>query len=184
MTSTFLSYNIASSSSLSGISQLINTFEPLIIFLQEVTINTEQLLAQVNGSFNGLSNIDPEDARKPGTAVLWNKELGVTVENLVPLRAQLITCLEFGSFVNIYAPTGSQGEKGRRNLFLNDLLPLIASSKIKPILVGDWNSTIRKEDTEDWNVSGSYSNISIHLQSLIKEFSYIDGFLFKDPNRV
>ena len=47
----YISYTIGSNSSLAGIQQLIDIFDPLFLFLQEVTITTEQLLAQVNSEF-------------------------------------------------------------------------------------------------------------------------------------
>ena len=110
MSNLFLSYNVGSSSNLAGLNQLITLYDPLIVFIQEVTITTEQLLTQVNSNFSGLSNIDENEPGKPGTAVLWRKELEVVVTNIVTLRLQLVKSANYGNFVNIYAPTGSQGE--------------------------------------------------------------------------
>ena len=73
MSSLQLSYNVASSSCLSGLGQLITLLSPRLIFLQEVTLTTEQLLVKVGDDFCGLSNTDQNDPRKPGTAVLWRK---------------------------------------------------------------------------------------------------------------
>ena len=68
---TFLSYNVASSSTLSGLNLLLSLFNPTMVFLQEITLTTEQLLAIVGGGYNGVSNVDPLEPRKPGTAVVW-----------------------------------------------------------------------------------------------------------------
>ena len=56
--------------------------------------------------------------------------------------------MELGNFLNVYAPTGAQGDRLRRILFTQDIPPVIQSSSSPPILVGDWNSVVRKEDTE------------------------------------
>ena len=128
MSNQYLSYNVAGSSSLSGINQLLYIFKPILIFIQEINISTEQMLAQIKGEYKGLCNIDSNDSNKPGNAVLWRAGLEVLVTNVVPLRLQHITCKGHGSFLNIYAPTGSQGVRGRRNLFLNDIFPLVSSN--------------------------------------------------------
>ena len=51
----FLSYNVASSSGLSGLNQLISLKDPLFIFLQENTLTSEQLVALVGSRFQGAS---------------------------------------------------------------------------------------------------------------------------------
>ena len=62
MENIYLSYNVASSSGLAGLSQLIALFHPVLIFLQEVTVTTEQLLAQVGDQFDGLCNVDESES--------------------------------------------------------------------------------------------------------------------------
>ena len=151
MSHKYISYNVANSSSLSGLNQLLYIFKPVLIFIQETTLSTEQLLSQINGDYQGLSNINPNDSRKPGNAVLWKTGLEVVVNNVVPLRLQSISCKEYGYFMNIYAPTGSQGLRGSRNLFRNDIFPILSSNLDNlPIMIGDWNCSDRKEDTEGW----------------------------------
>ena len=68
---------VANSSSLAGLNQLISIFDPLIVFLQEVTITSEQLLSQINGNFMALSNINPEDSGEPGTATISRTNLDI-----------------------------------------------------------------------------------------------------------
>ena len=128
MSNLYLSYSVASSSSLSGLNQLINMLNPIFIFLQEVTLTSEQLVAQVGNSFSAMRNIDPAEPNKPGTAFLWRHSIeDLVVTNITVLRMQLIQSKLYGDFVNIYAPTGSQGTRLRRILFQEDLLPLIQS---------------------------------------------------------
>ena len=90
MSNLYLSYNVGSSSSLAGLNQLITLLNPSFVFIQEITVTTEQLLTQVIHNFSGICNIDENDPTKPGTAVIWKKDLDVIVENMVPLRLQLI----------------------------------------------------------------------------------------------
>ena len=107
-------------------------------------MTTEQLLVAVGCNFKGISKIDPNDSRRPGNAVVWRTSIeNVVVSNIVTSRLQLIKTDQLGSFVNIYSPSGSQGERERRVLFNQDLVPLITN---KPILVGDWNCVTRIED--------------------------------------
>ena len=83
---TFLSYNVASSSSLSGLNMLLNIFQPTIAFLQEITLTTDQLNGVVGSRYSGVSNIDPMDPRKPGNAVIWSHNINdITVINTLVL---------------------------------------------------------------------------------------------------
>ena len=134
MSNNFLSYNVASSTSLSGVSQLIDQLNPIFVFLQEVTISTEQLSTQFGNNYSGICNIDPNYERKPGTAILWKKEVEVEITNVTPGRLQVLRSKVYGDFVNVYAPTGCQGERMRRILFTQDLFDLIQSSNTPPII--------------------------------------------------
>ena len=88
---TFISYNVASSSSLSGLNILLSIFKPIMAFLQEVTLSTNQLLAFVGHNYKGVSNVDPSSMSKPGCAVIWKSELDdIVVQNVGALRLQLV----------------------------------------------------------------------------------------------
>ena len=78
--------------------------------------------------YRGVSNVDHLGATKPGTATLWRTDVeGVVVSNLIPRRLQYITTGNDGIFINLYPPSGSQGERERRVLLGQDLMPLIPS---------------------------------------------------------
>ena len=83
-----LSYNVASSSNLAGLTQLLNIFKPKVVFLQEVCLDTQSLLSIIGNVYTGQSNLDPNDINKPGTAILWSNEFKGYVFNLVPCRIQ------------------------------------------------------------------------------------------------
>ena len=184
MENTFLSYNVASSSCLAGLNQLIALLNPLFIFLQENILNSEQLVAQVGSQFKGASNIDENETRKPGNAVLWRVGVEVVVTNVVERRIQLIQTTKYGNFINVYAPTGNQGESARRTLFSQHLLSLTLSTSSSPILVGDWNCLIRKQDKEGWNASPDSVKLSTELKQLIQYGSYTDAFLYNNSGRI
>ena len=187
MSNIIISYNVGCSSSLAGLNQLINLFDPLFIFLQEINIISEQLLSQVKSEYEGTCNVDETDLNKPGTAILWKKDVEVVVVNVLPLRLQLLRSSLYGNFVNIYAPTGSQGESARRAIFTTDLLSIIQTNFPKPVMIGDWNCLSRKEDVENWNNLSSDSltrRISLQLNQLVRDGGYRDGFLINNSARV
>ena len=73
----FLSYNVAARSDLGGVAQLVAIVQPTFIFLQEVTLSSDNLVT-VPGleSYQGVSNVDPQGGNKPGTATLWKSGIG------------------------------------------------------------------------------------------------------------
>ena len=124
------------------------------------------------------------DMHKPGLAVVWRKSLEVVVTNIILRRLQVVCCSSMGTFINVYAPTGSQGERERNNLFSHELLPLINSNRF-PKLVGDWNCLTRKEDVEGGldETEETSRRISEPLRVLLRDFGYQDAFLVKDSKR-
>ena len=105
--------------------------------------------------------------------------MDITVNNIVVKHVQHVKSKELGDFINIYAPTGNQGERLRRILFTQELVPLIQSVNFPPTLVGDWNCIVRKQDTEGWRdgpTDGNGRKTCQHLKQLLDKFGYIDGF--------
>ena len=135
----FLSYNVAAHSDLGGVSQLMAMLQPMFIFLKEVTLSSDNLVAMPwREAYQGVSNVDPLTGGKPGTDTLWRSGIeGVVVNNLVSRCLQYITTGEDGIFINLYAPSGSQGEGDRRVLFGQDLLAMVEAAPTRPTLVGD-----------------------------------------------
>ena len=70
-----LSYNVASNSNLSGLSMLISLFNPTLIFLQEICLTSEKILAKIQGNYAAQSNLDEIDLKKPGTAIVWRRSV-------------------------------------------------------------------------------------------------------------
>ncbi len=68
----FLSYNVAARSDLGGVAQLVAMVQHTFIFLQEVTLSSDNLV-EVPGqeAYHGVINVDPLAGGKPDTATLW-----------------------------------------------------------------------------------------------------------------
>ena len=147
--------------------------------------------AILNSSYKALCNLNPNDVRKPGTATIWHSSLDAEVTNLVTCRIQLLR-LNHTCFLNIYAPSGTQGQKGRRDLFLNDIYPyLLANKGNLPSLIGDFNCVTDPQDVSNCVFGGQIqnSNVKSHyqqkkskeLKQIIDSFSYKDTFLLYNP---
>ena len=65
-TNVFLSYNVAASLDLGGVSQLVAMFKPTFIFLQEVTLDSDSLV-MVPGlyGYRGVTSVSPSQALPP-----------------------------------------------------------------------------------------------------------------------
>ena len=146
---TIISYNVASSSHLSGLNQLISIHQPIFAFLQEVTLDTNSLNSILPSLYKGESNLDPDCPNKPGTAIIWLRDQNVTVFNLITCRVQILET-DNAHFVNVYGHPGTQGPRDRRLLFKNELLPYLASHQNKlPLLLGDFNCVVRPQDVSN-----------------------------------
>ena len=175
-----LSLNVASRNDLAGLLQIIDIEKPELCFLQEVTINTEELKAmiQVKG-FTGEANIDETNNKKPGTAVIW--KLGLRVSEVFSVVQNRGQSLKFGgrSFLNIYAPSGGGVKKQeRREFFGGELFRLIRGlgSEV-PVIIGDFNSVLSPLDCEERYVDKKCPA----LQDLVLGFNYVDAFRHLHP---
>ena len=186
-----LSYNVGSSGTLAGLKQLLEMHKPDLVFLQEVTISTEQLKTHLGWKYDGISNIDQYDQKKPGTACIWLSSLQVVVNNILSCRLQTLNYADV-KYINVYAPSGTQKQRARRELFGGGLLNEIVSrtrSKL-PVLLGDWNCVLRPQDISDHvagNLQGTLENNgsgsnfqqkrSKELTNIVKSFHYQDIFI-------
>ena len=84
----YLSYNVVGSGSLAGLSQLLRRRDLDLIFLQEIYLGEDQLKVILGQECNCSSNIDPEDERKPGTAIAWKAYLEAKTVNYFMCRIQ------------------------------------------------------------------------------------------------
>ena len=93
------------------------------------------------------------------------------VRNLVPRRLQYITTDKDGIFITLYAQSGSQGERERRVLLGQDLLPLVQSAPIRPTIVGDWNCVVHRKEVESHGGVGWVLEGQLQGGKLIENFN-------------
>ena len=75
--------------------------------------------------YQGVSNVDHLGVTKPRTSTLWRMDVeGVVVSNIISRRLQYFTTCNDGIFINLYPPSGYQGERERRVLLGQDLFAL------------------------------------------------------------
>ena len=187
----FMSYNVASREDLAGVVDLIKMNRPKIVFLQEVGLTTEQLKVLLPRGYTGECNIDVEDNRKPGVATVWEEGKEAEVCNIIKCRMQVVKWGE-EKFINVYGPSGTHGQKGRRILYGQDLLQEILALDKLPILVGDWNCVTRPQDVEEEvrNENDPLSRArsqfsrkrSMELKQIIEAYKYSDAFLLNNQS--
>ena len=175
------SLNIGGSTTLAGLLSMLRLDKPHLVMLQEVKVNTEQLNVQVaKYGYQAVSNIDVNNPSALGTGVVWQSHLPVSdIFSVVECRAQALTLGQY-TFINIYAPSGSQGRQARRDFFGQDLFRAIRGlpGSSCPILVGDFNSILSALDTErNFN-----DKTCPALKDLVDNFNYTDAYRLLHPH--
>ena len=177
-----LTRNIASSRRTERIIDVLKTEKPDLLLLQEVTLSTAELSAALhNLPYQSEANIDPDSPSTPGTAALWRVNLpGPQVTTLVSCQLQEIK-IGPQSFLNVYAPSGSQGKRARAELFTQEIFPHLLQQQVEgllPVLAGDWNCVLKEKDTTA-NFRDKYSK---DLDQIIKALKYSDSFRMLHPD--
>ena len=87
-----------------------------------MNIDTKQLNDIVKClGYNGESNLCPVNPHKPGTALVWRRNLSITgTVSVEPRRIQLIRMPGL-AVLNMYAPSGSACKEDREELFRGEL---------------------------------------------------------------
>ena len=95
------------------------------------------------------ANVDVLNPRKPGTAVVWKNSLpSPRVQNIVERNLQSFT-LGTTTFLNMYAPSGSNDRRERDNLFSQELFDILAASSPSSLswLIGHWKCLTEDDQT-------------------------------------
>ena len=120
-----LCLNVANSSTLGGLLSILSIEKPHLVMLQEITLSSEQLsLLVAKYGYKAETNIDINNKNTMGTGLVWKTSLPVSeVYNVIDCRGQLLKLGDY-SFLNIYAPSGSQNKQSRRSFFGQEISEL------------------------------------------------------------
>ena len=166
--------------SLLSVTDILKTDKPEILFLQEVTNSTNELLTRVSSfGYSAECNVDSLHPTRPGTAIVWKETLKISEVNcIIERRAQIIK-VGGESFVNVYAPSGSSNRREREEFFSELYLHLhnIGGGKL-PVLAGDFNSVITEVDT----TRHFSSKLSKVFRQLVDQSLYSDCFRSLHPS--
>ena len=98
----FITLNVGMSASLAGLSDLAESEDLDVLFLQEVNLGKNQIESILRG-YKAAVNIDENNPSRPGTALVWREDIVVTdVCSVVPCRAQVASIGDY-KLMNIYA---------------------------------------------------------------------------------
>ena len=175
-----ISYNIGNAKILFGLISILTIEKPQLIMLQEVTLSSDQLSSQVaKYGYKAECNIDMANPTALGTAIVWQSHLKISdIFSVVECRGQSLTMGPY-TFLNLYAPSGSQNRQQRRDFFGQDIFRLVRScnSGSLPIIGGDFNCILSAKDTER-NFADKRCPA---LKDLVDSFNYTDAYRFLYP---
>ena len=184
-----ISHNVGGNSvHLGGLLHYLVADKPDLVLLQEVpaVIGTEAMATKVKSlGYNASCNVDEEDNNSVGTACLWKNSVPVEsihVNDLDPNRLQVIKIENF-TFLNVYAPAGTNQRAQRRDFYGSTLFSGVYSLKNQsgflPIIGGDHNCVLSAIDTEGFfNKSHKYCKT---LSELVNTYGYRDAFRATHP---
>ena len=172
-----LSLNIGMSDSLAGLTAINRDKNPDFIFLQEVRISTEQLLAKVGMmGYMAEVNINDEELSQPGTALVWKSCYPVHgLAALVQCRCQVAFWDQY-LLVNVYAHSGSDRKFERGNFFSKDVFPFLGlhASSYSLMFGGDFNCILSAIDVE--NGVGFPHKFCLQLADLVRSMKLTDSY--------
>ena len=136
MAATFKLVSANLGTSLLSVSDILKTDKPALLFLQEITNPTHELLAKVTSlGYSAECNVDSLHPTRPGTAIVWKKTIKISEVNcIIERRAQIIK-VEGESYVNVYAPSGSNNRRQREDFFTVLFLHYLS---LREILIQLW----------------------------------------------
>ena len=159
---------------------LLPQHRPDILLVQEVLLQSEELLNIVQPyGYTCETNTDPVNSTRPGTAVIWRTSLPVIdTKVIVESRLQSLTIGDT-TFINIYAPSGSNRRREREQLFATELFQTLATAgqTTLPWLAGDWNCLVEESQT----TANFRDKRSPALSNLLRNYRYTDVFSHLHP---
>ena len=163
--------NVNRSALLAGLLDILRDDQPDLVCLQEVTQGTQELSLLVRRfGYAAVASLR-EDTGAGGVAVVYKVALPVQeVQELAPGHLQLIKT-DIINIINIYAPSGNNNRDQRRTFFGDILLRNLRLRNNLPILIGDFNCVIHRNDTmENYNLKKCDA-----LRDIVTLFNYSDS---------
>ena len=151
-----------------------------LVALQEVKFSRNNLL---ESHFDVIYNLGPH---RLGTAILVKRGISFSRELLEP-DGRLIS-IDVGSFtfINIYAPSGSDKIVERNDFFRRTIPAYAGSSSLPLILVGDFNCVDNYDDRLSNNPANSSTPLTRHINKALIElttgFELVDIWLKLNPS--
>ena len=144
----FLTLNVGMSATLAGLPDIVKLEKVDIVFLQEVNLSEDEIRGFIPG-YDVAVNMDDNNPSKPGTAILWKKNLLVTdVCSIVSCRAQVATLGQY-KLLNIYAASGSGKAHERAIFFGQEIFQFLQMGPNTCwICGGDFNAVLSPIDIE------------------------------------
>ena len=176
MGSTVISLNVNHSSMLGGLRPFLEQFKPELVFLQELSMDGEQLNSKIQG-LGYKCNVSLSLDTGVGVGVVYSDTVRVLEIHALSPGRLLHVRLESISFFNLYAPSGNGGRQERARFFGETVFRNLAACRVLPVLIGDFNCVLNRIDTmENFNLKKCAP-----LQDLINTFRYVDGFRALHP---
>ena len=166
--------------SLLGLTDILKRDKPELLFLQEINISSQATNDIVSRfGYCAECNVDPLHPTLPGTAIVWKNNLKVSeVNNLIERRAQSVKCAG-ETFVNVYAPSGSNNRRERWEFFIELATHIIQAGRDKlAVMAGDWNVILEQCDTTR-NFQPKFCKV---LARIVKNLNLTDSFRYLHPN--
>ena len=174
------SLNVNHMTNLGGMLAFVKQYKPHLVAIQEI-VQTGEELSLLTRRYGYTAFVSLPSDGNPG--ISWIYRDNIPVKNIHVLQPGRLILLEIDggpSFVNVYAPSGSQGRAARRIFFGDTILRNLSSMKHLPYLIGDFNCVISRQDTID-----NFNNKNCPaLSDLISVLSYSDGFRLLNPQAI
>ena len=170
--------NINHTFNLCGLVDMIKTIGPELVFVQEAGHSSDELTSLVSHlNYSGFTSLDGD---QPGVGVIYKNSLEILEIHAWQPGRILYVKLSDVSFVNVYAPSG-QTKKHERNIFYSEtLLRNLSVKSCLPILLGDFNCILKRDDT----TANFGSKFCRPLHDLVNVMNYTDAWTHLHPGVV
>lgn len=113
-----------------------------------------------------------------GTAIIYRSHIKPELIHSSPCGRILSIQLGKVNIINLYAPSGSQHRRDRKQFYANDIRYYLKNPRLPVIIGGDFNCVLNVDDQNSTPI-----NFSPELQSLCKDFNLVDVWKHMNGNK-